>query len=252
MSLSQALRAFCVALCLVLPALGSAQTETPDYTAWQNVAQRAEIAVENGRASTNALEALRAQIVDWREQFLEAQTANEARIKTLTSQITSLGTPAEGVEEAPDIAERRAELTEQLQRLRTPVVSAEEAYSRADGVIKEIDTIIRERQTDALLSGGPSPLNPTHWGPALEALRKSGAAIGHEVASAFNSEAQRKSAGQALPEVIILALIGLVLVTRGRRWSVLIVNVLRRYSARGQGVWKFSRRCCRYSCHSLG
>ena len=239
MSLSQVLRALCMALCLVLPALGSAQTETPDYTAWQNVAQRAEIAVENGRASTNALEALRAQIVDWREQFLEAQTANEARIKTLTSQITSLGTPAEGVEEAPDIAERRAELTEQLQRLRTPVVSAEEAYSRADGVIKEIDTIIRERQTNALLSGGPSPLNPTHWGPALEALRKSGAAIRHEVASAFNSEAQRKSAGQALPEVIILALIGLVLVTRGRRWSVLIVNVLRRYTARGQGVWKF-------------
>lgn len=239
MSIKVALRALCLALLLAFPFASFAQTDAPDYESWKSVAQRAEIAVENGRASTSALETLRTQIVGWREQFLSAQTANQARISTLTSQIASLGTPAEGVEEAPDIANRRVELNDQLQRLRTPIVAAEEAYSRADGVIKEIDVIIRERQTEALLNAGPSPLNPVNWGPAIETLSKSTVAVGHEVAGSFASEAQRKNAGRALPEVIILALIGLVLVLRGRRWSVLIVNFLRRNTARGTGVWKF-------------
>jgi potassium efflux system protein len=98
------LRLLYTLLLLALPLSVTAQATGPDYTAWKNVAQRAEIAVENGRASSNALESLRIQVVGWREQFLEAQSANQSRIATLNSQIASLGTPAEGVEEAPDIA----------------------------------------------------------------------------------------------------------------------------------------------------
>ena len=75
-------RGLCFALCLALPLSALAQTSTPDYDEWSKVAQRAEIAVENGRASSNALEALRSQVVEWREQFLKAQTANQARITT--------------------------------------------------------------------------------------------------------------------------------------------------------------------------
>ena len=233
------LRLLCTLLLLALPLSVTAQATGPDYTAWKNVAQRAEIAVENGRASSNALESLRIQVVGWREQFLEAQSANQSRIATLNSQIASLGTPAEGVEEAPDIAERRVELTSQLQRLRAPVVTAEEAYSRADGVIKEIDTLIRERQTDALLSSGPSPLNPVYWGPALEALGSSSSALTHEVSQAFKSEAQRNSFGRALPQIVILALVGFVLLWRGRRWSYSIVGFLSRHTQRGAHVWRF-------------
>jgi potassium efflux system protein len=229
----------CTFLLLALPLSVTAQATGPDYTAWKNVAQRAEIAVENGRASSSALESLRIQVVGWREQFLEAQSANQSRIATLNSQIASLGTPAEGVEEAPDIAERRVELTSQLQRLRAPVVTAEEAYSRADGVIKEIDTLIRERQTDALLSSGPSPLNPVYWGPALEALGSSSSALTHEVSQAFKSEAQRNSFGRALPQIVILALVGFVLLWRGRRWSYSIVGFLSRHTQRGAHVWRF-------------
>lgn len=239
MSMNKVMRALCLALLMLIPLAGGAQTDAPNYDSWKNIAQRAEIAVENGRASTGALEALRTQIAGWREQFLAAQSANQARIATLNSQVASLGTVAEGSEEAPDIAARRAELNAQLQRLRTPVVAAEEAYSRADGVIKEIDALIRERQTDALLKGGPIPLNPVYWGPAFETLRKSSAAVGQEVTSSLKSETQRQSVGSSLPQVIIFGLVGLVLMLRGRRWSILIVNFLRDRSARGTGVWKF-------------
>ena len=239
MPMTSLLRLLCTVLLLALPLCATAQATVPDYAAWQSVAQRAEIAVENGRASSSALEALRMQVVDWREQFLEAQSANETRIATLNSQIASLGTPAEGVEEAPDIAERRAELTAQLQRLRAPILTAEEAYSRADGLIKEIDSLIRERQTDALLSAGPSPLNPVHWAPALEALARSSSALAHEVSQAFKSDAQRSSAGRALPEIVILALVGVVLLLRGRRWAYSIVGFLSRHTQRGAPVWRF-------------
>ncbi|MGB7318890.1 MAG: DUF3772 domain-containing protein, partial [Planktotalea sp.] len=232
-------RALCVTLFLVGAFSVSAQTAAPDYVAWDSVAQRAEIAVENGRASSSALETLRSQIVEWRETFLTAQTSNKARIVTLKSQIEALGTPLEGVEEAADIASRRAELNDQLQRLSTPIVAAEEAYSRADGVIKEIDRIIRERQTSALLQGGPSPVNPVYWAPAIETLGKSPVAIVQETSTALRSETQLKVFLQELPKIIVMSLIGLVLILRGRRWSHKIVDVLRRYTNRGSNVWRF-------------
>lgn len=239
-SVMRGLRAFVLLWAFLLPAGLGAQTQAPDFDAWSKVAQRAEIAVENGRASSGALEALRTQVAQWRDEFLQAQNANKARLETLSSQIEALGTPAEGETEAPDISARRSELNTQLQRLRKPVVSAEEAYNRADGVIKEIDRIIRERQTDALLSSGPSPINPIYWGPALEALSRSGIALTQETRTALTSEAQRKNASKDLPEVILLSLLGLVLLLRGRRWSQLIVGFLRRNTKRGSGVWRFT------------
>ena len=239
MILMKSLRALFVALCLLLPLGALAQSETPDYEAWTAVAQRAEIAVENGRASTGALEALRTQIVQWREQFLSAQDTNKARISTLQGQISALGTVAEGETEAPDIAARRAELSDQLQRLRTPVVAAEEAFSRANGIINEIDRLIRERQTSELLSGGPSPLNPVYWAPALETLTRSSVAVVTETRNALKIDAQRKSATGNLPEIIISLLFGFVLVLRGRRWAIKITDVLGRYTKRGSGVWRF-------------
>lgn len=239
MQFTACMRAVLCAIFLILPLASYAQSSAPDYDAWTSVAQRAEIAVENGRASTGALEALRSQIADWREQFLTAQTVNRTRIETLTSQIASLGTVADGVSEATDIADRRIELNDQLQRLRSPIVAAEEAYSRADGVIKEIDRLIRERQTDALLSNGPIPLNPTHWGLAIETARKSVSSIIQETSSALKSDVQRKTAKGDLVNIIILLVIGLVLILRGRRWSLAIVAFLRRYTTRGTRVWRF-------------
>ncbi|WP_293447010.1 DUF3772 domain-containing protein [Planktotalea sp.] len=239
MQFTARMRVVLCAIFLILPLASYAQSSAPDYDAWTSVAQRAEIAVENGRASTGAFEALRSQIADWREQFLMAQTVNRTRIETLTSQIASLGTVADVVSEATGIADRRIELNDQLQRLRSPIVAAEEAYSRADGVIKEIDRLIRERQTDALLSNGPIPLNPTHWGPAIETARKSVSSIIQETSSALKSDVQRKTAKGDLVNIIILFVIGLVLILRGRRWSLAIVAFLRRYTTRGTRVWRF-------------
>ncbi len=234
-------RALWAALCLTCFTFAvAAQTQSsPDYSAWSTVAERAELAVENGRASTPALETLRQDIADWREQFLAAQEANAARIQTVESQFAALGTVEEGETEDSEIAQRRAELQDLRTSLRTPVLTAEEAYSRADGIIGEIDLIIRERTTDALLSAGPTPLNPSHWPPAVEDLWSSLTGIVNEIRSAFDGAVQRKVFVAQRVEVILFALLGLIFVLRGRSLGHAAVLWLRRGSARGGAVWQF-------------
>ena len=154
----------------------------PDYTAWELRARADEVKLDLGTASVAELEAIRERMVDWRAQFLAAQDTNETRINTVRAQIDSLGpAPAEGEEEPEDIAARRADLTNQLTELRSPVLRAEEAYTRADGIIGEIDTIIRDRQASELLELGPSPVNPANWPAALSALMTSARLSAQEI-----------------------------------------------------------------------
>ena len=47
-----------------------------DYDRWNNVATRAEDAIEASRASTSALEGLREELVSWRRQLQKAQDSN--------------------------------------------------------------------------------------------------------------------------------------------------------------------------------
>ena len=194
-----------------------------DFEAWQATAARAEEAVLNGRASDEALGVLRTEIVDWRTQFQAAQSSNETRIATLKSQLTALGAaPGEGESEAAEISERRKALNEQLAALEAPKRTAEEAFSRSDGIIREIDGIIRERQSDALLRIGPTPLNPALWPDALFEIVDSVHSLGLGIQAAFESTIQRRVARDNAPLAILLVSIALVLMLRARRWIELL------------------------------
>jgi small-conductance mechanosensitive channel len=211
----------------------------PDYAAWAERADQAEEIVERDRASTQALEELRASIADWRERFLAAQDVNAARIDTLQAQRDTLGEPPENGAEPPEIAERRAQLQEQLQELLAPVRRAEEAYTRADGIVGEIDATIRDRQTDELLELGPSPLNPALWRPAVGDLVASVSHSLREFRDKLGSEALRADVRAQLPLVLGLAAIGLLLILRGDQWTRRGVDMLRHGRGRGSGVFRF-------------
>lgn len=187
-----------------------------DYDDWERDATRAEEVLEASRASNQALEQLRATIADWRTEFLAAQSANQSRIETLRSQIAALGpVPAEGETEAESIAQRRDELHSLLTRLQAPGIAAVEAHSRAEGIIREIDSKIRARQADALLRLSPSPINPAHWPAGLAVLTQGMKTLWHEGESAWNNPTRREELRDNLPAIILYLLIAGFLLIRG-------------------------------------
>lgn len=234
-------RTLLAALLMTMAAAAAAQDARGDaFADWEALAQRAEAAIDADAASLPALESLRTELAGARQRFLDATDVNADRIETLQSQLAALGPPpAEGETEAPDIAARRAELNEQLVALRAPVLAAEEAYNRADGLIGELDRIVRERQTEALLSLGPSPLNPALWVPALSELRDVARDLAQEVEAGVRNPTRRAELRGNMPLVLVLLLGAAVLLVRGRLWSERIGERLSRLGGQANEVWRF-------------
>ncbi|QYX57957.1 DUF3772 domain-containing protein [Roseovarius sp. SCSIO 43702] len=203
------------------------RAQGPDYERWELIASRAEDAIDASRASTAALEEMRDQLADWRDIFFSAQNLNADAIATARAQLQALGPPPEdGTSEDSEIAEQRERLNEELARLRAPRQRAEIAYGRADGMIQAIDRIIRERQTEEFLELGPSPLNPEHWPDGISALVTAFEGVRQEVARSLASETQYTETRQKLPITVLLAIIGVILMVRGRYWVELLVRMI--------------------------
>jgi len=183
---------FCLILWITLVSPSFAQGVAPEaYNSWSKDATRAEAVVENAEASDVALEALRSQIVDWRQTFLDAQSQDIARVAILEEQLNALAPiPETGVD---PLADRRAALSEQLNAARAPLLRAEEAYSRASGLIREIDQIISARRTSALLKLEPTPLAPSKWLTATTEVVGVISGLVDEVSDAFNNASARAS-----------------------------------------------------------
>ena len=223
------------------PASGGGSSGSLDYAGWERMAVRAETASQARNASNVELERLRGQLVDWREALLGAQNANAARIATLREQIDALGpAPESGATEAEELARRRQALSDQLVRLQAPGIAADEAYRRADGLIREIDRVMRERQADELLKLWPNPLNPGNWPEALGALSRTASALWVETAARWQDERLRKTLVDNLPVIVPLWLFALAVLWRGRRWTERLIGMLQGpASVRGRRIWNF-------------
>jgi len=213
----------------------------PDYIAWEKVAVRAEQALEANRASDQALQNLRAELVGWRETFSAAKDQNTIRISTLQTQIATLGpAPAEGATEPAILTQRRDELNVQLEQLEAPVKAAALAFSRVNSLISEIDGVIRARQTDLLLQLGPTPVNPALWPKAFSDLGNSLKRAWSGVTSSWGSETQRAELRRDLPLTVFLGVIAMVLMIRGRAWVIRLgAGVRARSYGPARDVWGF-------------
>jgi potassium-dependent mechanosensitive channel len=241
MAIRPVLRVLSAFLFVIWAGFAAAQATAPDYSEWEAVAKRAENAVESAEASDEAFATLRGEVAEWRQKFQTQLSTNDSRLQTLREQIQSLGpVPEEGASEVPEIAARRAELNSQLERLSTPRRTAEEAFSRANGVIAEIDDLLRQRQAEELLRMGPWPLNPANWSGAFRQATQSAVSVVAGVQQAWQNPARRLNTQDNLPLIIILLAVGVVLLSRSRYWSEWLAVRIQRGDARSSaGVASF-------------
>ena len=114
--------------------------------------------------------------------------------------------------------------------------TAEVAESRANGLIKGIDGVLRDRQTEEFLHLGPSPLNPANWAGGVVALSTIVGYVSTEVSDAFSTPSKRAAVMAQLPGIFLLSAIGLLLMVRGRRWSRRMFNRVT-HNQTGAGRW---------------
>jgi len=238
-SVCQLVLALVFLACSTVAQAQATQQDRDNYQKWLGVAKRAENVVDANRASSASLEKLRLEIVDYREIFASSREENTDRIRTLQSQLNALGPEPETGGEPVDIAKLRLQLNEQMGELKVPRVVAEEAYNRANGLIGEIDRIIRDRQARLLLDRGPSPLNPVYWPIAMRDISNMLTATWNETAAAWQSEAARERMRRNLPVILLLVALGLVLLLQSGRWSERLGEYFRQFGGRGTGVWRF-------------
>jgi len=206
-------------LALGLPALAQQEQTVPDFAAWNKLAEQAEQILESGSANDARLQAIRDEVVNWREQLKAGQDINATRIATLKDQIAALGpAPAEGETEPEEIAARRKELNEQLSTLQAPGLQAVEAHGRADSIVAQIDQTLRARQAFALVRKTPSPLNPANWGPAMAEAGHVAGQIHAEARARWDSIGGMSGFAQRLPFIAGFLLVALLLLSRGRQW----------------------------------
>ena len=242
---ARGLRATLLALLAVLTLSVAAegqitQQQREYFNAWLDTAQRAEEAVEAARASNVVFELLRSEIAAYRDQFEDARTQNSTRIATLQSQLEALGDPpGDGETEPAEIAQLRADLNNRIDTLRVPVVVSFEAYNRADGIIKEIDRVIRDRQRQELLRRTGTPLDPKFWPLAWRQIADVQRDLVHETKLNWVNQTKMKRLRASALQALAYIGFGLLLLLRGRRWAEAAGAYMRSLGGRGFGVWGF-------------
>ncbi len=219
-----------IATVIWLAVSSAAFAQSPDFGEFDRFASSVETNIADGSMPDAAFLVLRDSLVDWRQEFLAAQDVNSVQIEALQAQVDALGPPpAEGESEAPDVAQRREQLSEALRIARTPQLEAVEAFARADTLIGQIDSKLRERQTDALFELQRTPLDPLDWPAAVSAVVGVLNDVRAELAQTWDS-ADRTDILQRLALAVVLLVIAIFAIFRGPRW---IERALARIENRG-------------------
>jgi potassium efflux system protein len=187
---------------------------------WDAFATNAEATIADPDTSTEALEALRERLVAQRGETLAAEQQGQPAVAELNQRLEALGpAPAEGADEAPEIASLRSDLQRQIAEAQAPVQAAQEAFRRTETLIGSIDRTVRARFSAELMARGASPLLPSTWKAAadelLARLRDYRTAVGDEL----DAPLAQNRALLRVPVNLVLIGIGLAVAFAVRRWT---------------------------------
>ncbi|MFT3972976.1 MAG: DUF3772 domain-containing protein [Amaricoccus sp.] len=211
----QLLAALLVWLTLALPLAAQPNDRA---NVWDATATRIEERVNDADTSTSVLDLMRAELVQIRDEAVQVQKQQEPALADLNGRLKALGDPpAEGASEAPEIAQRRATLNQQIADAQAPVLEAQEVLERVNGLVDQIDRIVRARFSAELLSRGPSPLLPGTWIAAGEEAWTRLAAAKDRVVSEISDTTNRQAAARRLPVNLALLIGGVAAAVMVRR-----------------------------------
>ena len=186
---------------------------------WREVQDRAAALLAEREADTPAFVDLRGELATWRETFDEARGRDDARVETIEAELEALGPPPEeGATEPDDIAAQRAELEARLDARLAPRRTAEAAYNAAQGLIAEVDALLAERRSQALIQQETPPLNPNDWWAALLAVGGWFAALGADLRAMAETVRTPGFMRREGLQVLLLLVVALLLVFRSGRW----------------------------------
>lgn len=206
---------------------------------WEAVATSAEATLSGPTPSLFRLNRLRDELVTWRDTFVDGAEINAGRIETVTAQIAALGDAPEDGDEPDVIAERRGTLEAQLAELNAPALLAQESYARANGLIAEVDALLRGRDAQALTTRAQAPANPTYLPQALSDL---GTAVGNlwqETITEVRRDFSNGNFMRSLPMGLVFFVIAGVLLVGGRKWVTGLQSWVDNGTARGRTVSSF-------------
>lgn len=216
------LAAFLGALLIVVlvPTKATSQSERADPPAiedqladWQRNAERAAQVLDEGAASADALEDLRASLAEDRDAAFSVVRTGSVAVDALGAQLDALGpAPEAGLAEAEDIAARRAEISQALSVARRPLLLAQEAYERADVLIGELDRRIRSAGARRVMQVSPTPLNPTNWVAVFGEASNYAAKVIRDIRGVADRPSQIELLKSRLPILGLMGALGLALV----------------------------------------
>ncbi len=124
----------------------------------------------------------------------------------------ALGPPPEqGVYENETIDSRRIELKNLITNATVPYVISRAMLKRTDFLIREINTVLRDRLTQRLFSYGATPFDTKLWLPAFSDLTSFFSRMIRETRELIRSDSQRTLFFQKIPIMLLLVVVAIFL-----------------------------------------
>ena len=203
---------------------------------WERQVNTARDVIDAGAASADALAQLRTRLEAQRAEANGFAAKAAERIAGFEAELAALGPPpAEGETEDADAAALRADLNRALATARANRGQALRAATRVDGLLTDLAALGTKRFIARLETRAPSPLSPSTWVAAGEALSDATSRIAREAERTIQSAAERQRIGARAGLAVGAILLG-VFVLFGLRGAALgfLQNRARTKADRGQ------------------
>lgn len=214
----------------ILVAPLSAQIDLSDqepFATWEATAAAAQRLLEARNPSEDSLERIRKELADQRDAAFDLSESVSISSRTLQAQMDALGPqPLEGETEPEDVAARRAELKEELAQENAPVLAAQEAYERAQILVRELDGKLRTNQTKNLFRHLPPPIMPSSWSQLPAELSQRSLDFAADLSTAIEDRAKSGGLEVVLPVAAGLAIAGLFLIFFASPWILSRADML--------------------------